>query len=106
MKFGGDDSLNLTQNTPEEQSEAGEPPAPGMQTSLMQMPSASAFTRGTPDRGGDPTSRAARANPLQRNLQKSSNISPADALKDFSNYPQMSALRPMDGNYEALNTNK
>ena len=109
VKFGADDSFNITQNTPEDQSEIGEPPAPDMQTSLMQMPEGSAFMRSTPDKGGstgDAASRMLRANVqqhphLQRNLQKSSN--PADALKDFSQYPQMSALRPMDGNYQSLN---
>ena len=36
VKFGGmDDSFNITQNTPEEQSELGGPPEPDMQTSLM-----------------------------------------------------------------------
>lgn len=109
VKFGGDDSLDITQNTPEDQSEVGEPLGPGMQTSLMQVPGGSAFTRMTPDRGGstgDAASRMLRANVQQHpylrgNLQQSTNT--ADALKSFSNYPQMSALRPMDGNYQGLN---
>ena len=35
-----------------------------------------------------------------KKLQKSpQNYNQYDALKDFSGYPQLSTLRPMDGNY-------
>lgn len=92
------------QNTAEDRSEVGEPPAPELQNSLMQMPSASVFTRGAADRGNESGQKAASqrdGSQLQKHLQKSTNQ--YDALKDFSGYPQMSTLRPMDGSYQALN---
>jgi hypothetical protein len=100
VKFGGADSFDLTQNTPDDRSEAAEAPAPGLQTSLMQMPSVSMLT----GRGGGNSDSKDRSR-LQGHLQKSS-MGPSNDLKDFSNYPQISVMRPMDGSYQAQTLNK
>lgn len=82
VKFSANDSI--LHNTADDRSEfAADPMGLVQENSLIQQTMAT-------------DSKSSKLKKLQKSPQ---NYNQYDALKDFSGYPQLSTLRPMDGNY-------